>query len=769
MAKAQLFKSMGDPPGLVACEVTYEVNYSAVDKLEPRVPISRTTRTQMTKAQLFKSMGNPGLPSECKPLTPYNPSFTYLSSEPSSVSARFGPPPNSNKNSETPVWKKIATKTKLKRMKEIEMGRKKQAKKVQAAAKNKLMQSANTISQMLGDSIGDRAQVQAWKTPLQASATSSSDGADAGSLDSFLLPNLSSESKLLRPARQSAKQRAAPTPQRWVKEWSIRHASEPVVVVVKPKPDELADYACKAHLATIERCQPTQWLSPYGGDDGKKHLHATQGTENKDWMGPEWLEEDKYGNVIEESLFSNDENSLLCAEASEVPHLLESVGVQEEESGRNNVESSDSSLVLLPPKKSTYSSNAIESSDSSLVLLPPKKSTYSSNAIARRSEFFGKCRIANKLQQIANVRILQKPGKMARLVSDGKKHTHHDTPRTGAIIAAYSEYIIPRPGLLGNDITADGKCDMSSRAVHAATIVAYLKRIHAAAVVSHKRGEGDFSPDIKHLSLNDTLLNDGQAAKIIRVLCKLQTIESLDLSNNKLGCLSAQALLEMLHECDTLVDLRLSGSLQASMATATLLNGWRADKLVRIDYSHNRVSSTACVRHVATLLTETKMLEHANFAWNNFGPKGGCTVARALESNTTLTFLSLAFNGLGEHASLILSKGLANHAKLMTLDMDGNNFEDICAVKLADAMAMVAARVTARKNKEAEGASCKLFMRHNKITSNVADKLMSRNAAKKVHKKCDITLSIYPVIVGDGEGSTDPTVSIVYQVPKMSC
>ena len=631
------------------------------------------------------------------------------------------------------------------------MGRKKQAKKVQAAAKNKLMQSANTISQMLGDSIGDRAQVQAWKTPLQASATSSSDGADAGSLDSFLLPNLSSESKLLRPARQSAKQRAAPTPQRWVKEWSTRHASEPVVVVVKPKPDELADYACKAHLATIERCQPTQWLSPYGGDDGKKHLHATQGTENKDWMGPEWLEEDKYGNVIEESLFSNDENSLLCAEASEVPHLLESllesVGVQEEESGRNNVESSDSSLVLLPPKKSTYSSNAI----------------------ARRSEFFGKCRIANKLQQIANVRILQKPGKMARLVSDGKKHTHHDTPRTGAIIAAYSEYIIPRPGLLGNDITADGKCDMSSRAVHAATIVAYLKRIHAAAVVSHKRGEGDFSPDIKHLSLNDTLLNDGQAAKIIRVLCKLQTIESLDLSNNKLGCLSAQALLEMLHECDTLVDLRLSGSLQASMATATLLNGWRADKLVRIDYSHNRVSSTACVRHVATLLTETKMLEHANFAWNNFGPKGGCTVARALESNTTLTFLSLAFNGLGEHASLILSKGLANHAKLMTLDMDGNNFEDICAVKLADAMAMVAARVTARKNKEAEGASCKLFMRHNKITSNVADKLMSRNAAKKVHKKCDITLSIYPVIVGDGEGSTDPTVSIVYQVPKMSC
>ena len=61
----------------------------------------------------------------------------------------------------------------------------------------------------------------------------------------------------------------------------------------------VADVACSSHLATIERCQPTQWLSPFGGDDHNQHLHATAGTLDSEWMGDEWLDEDEDGNIID--------------------------------------------------------------------------------------------------------------------------------------------------------------------------------------------------------------------------------------------------------------------------------------------------------------------------------------------------------------------------------------------------------------------------------------------------------------------------------------
>ena len=69
-----------------------------------------------------------------------------------------------------------------------------------------------------------------------------------------------------------------------------------------------------------------------------------------------------------------------------------------------------------------------------------------------------------------------------------------------------------------------------------------------------------------------------------------------------------------------------------------------------------------------------------------------------------------------------------------------------------------------RKN-NGSGTFCTVLMRHNKISSQVCQQVIEKNI-NSTKDKSRLIFEVYPVIVGDGEGSTDPTVSVVYQVPK---
>ena len=769
MAKAQLFKSMGVlPEG--ACEVTYTPKYKAFDKLEPRVPMLQSTREQMTKAQLFKSMGNPGLGSECHPSVPYNPTYNYLSSEPSSVSACFGKPSGNPTGKPTkPVWKQIKQKKekateKLAREKEMErLLHQKRSKELERVHQAK--------SKSLYDFVDDSSLKKnvPWTTPMEPKQRqrrreeqeNELDNETVGSLDTFLLPkmlktkNMDGKTRSRRTSQsysnllgknQSKINRygSKPTPQRYVKDWSKRHARPIKIVVKKRNPEEMADSACQSHLATVQRCQPTEWLSPYGGDDHGQHLHATTGTNNKDWMGDEWLDEDEYGDIDEEKLL----------------HFGESVEEQQEEQEQRyeqqlheqHIEEADDrarkKLELEKLEKQSVPLNQL--------LFPPKHQAMV-NAIARRTEFFGKCRIVNKL---ARQSLKKVPGRIASRATKYEKHSHVETPRTAAIAAAYHSGIVPRfIPMSFADVQKDGICDLSHRSMNSNVLVTYLERVHAASITSSIKD----IHDVKILLLNDSRLNDTDAALIIAMLAKLKKIERIDLSNNKLGMHTAEALIHLTQSCPALVELFLSGTLaQHSLASKTLLSGWQTSQFIKLDLSHNRISSLSSIKQISRLVATTTVLEHLNLGWNNFGAKGGVLVTKSLLANKSLKYLSLSFNGIGDQSIAILAQGVSKHPSLLTINVDGNSFGDDAALRLANAMLCT---LKERKNSGGGGTMCKALMRHNKISQNVTQQLLGKTFHDKRTNR-GMMLEIFPVIVGDGEGSVDPTVSVVYQVPR---
>ena len=768
MAKAQLFKSMGDPPGMVACEVTYEPKYKAFDKLEPRVPMLMSTREQMTKAQLFKSMGNPGLPSECHPVIPYVPKFSYLSSEPSSVSARFGKPPGSDQNV-VPVWKKILSK------KIIEKEKYEKKKELARMKKKRLNSLAKKESKNVYDLIDENEKtiLLPWKTPVQsdyqADFSNAEDMGKAGSLDKFLLPEMSKKQKTNKVTRikkitlmersQSEKYHrygSQPTPQRYVKNWFKRHEKPVKITVRKPKPEEKAEKACTSHLATIERCQPTEWLSPYGGDDHNQHLHATAGTSNKEWMGDEWLDENEDGSINEEKLlqFGQKEERIHIQNEEEEREEQETTQHDELNLQEQIVEPSELEQPerLVQIESEHPLPNVTSTSDIDTL---PERHELSINPIARRSEFFGKCRIANKLAKFASPRRTTNPGRLANRATIAEKHTYPHTPRTAAIVATYKSGVVPRPGSLA-EVSQNGVCDLSHRSIHSEILITFLQRVHSAFMTSKSS-----VPDIQTLLLNDCRLTDRDAAKIIYELTKMQKILHLDLSNNKLGMQTGKALIELTNKT-SLFELYLSGTLaHHSHASATLLKGWSTLNLKIVDFSHNRISSIDSVQKIGKLISDTKTLKHLNLSWNNFGPNGGKLIAEAFIKNKTLTYLSLSFNGIGEQATTILSKGIIKHPKILTLDVDGSSFGDASALTLANAMVQSQSK---RKN-NGSGTFCTVLMRHNKISSQVCQQVIEKNI-NSTKDKSRLIFEVYPVIVGDGEGSTDPTVSVVYQVPK---
>ena len=191
------------------------------------------------------------------------------------------------------------------------------------------------------------------------------------------------------------------------------------------------------------------------------------------------------------------------------------------------------------------------------------------------------------------------------------------------------------------------------------------------------------------------------------------------------------------------------------------MSGWQTSQFIKLDLSHNRISSLSSITQISRLIATTTALEHLNLGWNNFGAKGGVFVTKSLLSNKSLKYLSLSFNGIGDQSIAILAQGVSKHPSLLTINVDGNSFGDDAALRLANAMLCT---LKERKNGGA-GTICKALMRHNKITQKGTQQLLGKTFHNK-RTKSRMMLEIFPVIVGDGEGSVDPTVSVVYQVPR---
>jgi hypothetical protein len=408
------------------------------------------------------------------------------------------------------------------------------------------------------------------------------------------------------------------------------------------------------------------------------------------------------------------------------------------------------------------------------------------NPIARRSEFFGKCRITTKISKHKGANRQGRMGRQTLLA----EHAGNLTARSNQISNAYRAGLVPRKNAVAV-MSSDGVVSLSSRDLgpaHANIFIQYLEQLCVAARMhastkkpdpdtraresptprscsSSSTAQPNASPKLAYTALraiilNDNRLNDDTGSRIVAALQNFGTLEKLDMSNNYLGTSTAMAIGNLSRAGDNLHCLALSGSLPRTLATSTLMGCLSSSCIRQLDLSHNRIGHYPTIKAISDIITHSTVLTVLELGWNNFGPSGGLAVCHAVLENKSLEKLDLSFNNMGSEAIALLAEATEGHSNLTNLNVSGNNFGDEGALELSDAMS------ESRRGRPV--TDCVLNLQHNHLTRTVADALLSRKqtvgntTALARHNASIIEIVVYPLVAaGPYQGSIDPIVSSI--------
>ena len=228
-----------------------------------------------------------------------------------------------------------------------------------------------------------------------------------------------------------------------------------------------------------------------------------------------------------------------------------------------------------------------------------------------------------------------------------------------------------------------------------------------------------FSPAVRLQTLNITATNLGTkgGTVIAGFLRGNPTLKSLNLSNNNLGR-GIKTLAGALAENDTLRHVNLSQNNLKSKGATTLVQALQANdnwQLKSIDISNNNIGEAGMrpfgeflvldrklegffvgandigeegAVYLANVLKHNYTLKRLGADNNKMGEYGSMVVVEPLKSyNTTLEYLDLSWNNMGEDAAIFLADTLGHNSQLKSLNMKGNDIGSIGATAFSEAFA----------------------------------------------------------------------------------
>lgn len=196
-------------------------------------------------------------------------------------------------------------------------------------------------------------------------------------------------------------------------------------------------------------------------------------------------------------------------------------------------------------------------------------------------------------------------------------------------------------------------------------------------------------PSLKSLSLPGNRIDGDLLKAILAGLVKNNTLTHLDLSHNKIGDDGAQALGVILSKKDV--------------------------ALKRIDLSDNAIRIDGA-KALGTALGHNTSVEWLSLRLNRLGDSGGILFFDALRSNSTITSLNLANNQLGPEAARSIAEYLKESSALTSICISGNDFKEEGGNVLAESVAACSSL------REIDVRSCGL----NDSEMNAIDKLAQR-------------------------------------------
>ena len=136
----------------------------------------------------------------------------------------------------------------------------------------------------------------------------------------------------------------------------------------------------------------------------------------------------------------------------------------------------------------------------------------------------------------------------------------------------------------------------------------------------------------------------------------------LDISSNKLGDKGCRALSSFFQLPNALSNLNISSCLLSNSNLSRLFSalGSRKQTLVGLNISSNAINIEGTESIKRYLMTDLCSMQSLNLSWNELGSGGGKLIAEALKKNTSLLSLDLSANGIPDDAGQIIISHLSS-------------------------------------------------------------------------------------------------------------
>ena len=190
---------------------------------------------------------------------------------------------------------------------------------------------------------------------------------------------------------------------------------------------------------------------------------------------------------------------------------------------------------------------------------------------------------------------------------------------------------------------------------------------------------------LTHLTLAGNQIDDLGAIVLANSLNSNRSLQYVDLSDNDVGDSGAQELARVLRSNSSLTFLDLSNPLRGEENVKPVLI-LDSDSEIHQHFVRCDLIGASGASSLARALRSNRSLTYLDLSFNEVGKAGAAALGEALQSNCTLSHLFLCSNAIGDSGTAPLGEGLQSNCSLSRLYLTENGIGDPGAEALGKAM-----------------------------------------------------------------------------------
>jgi Ran GTPase-activating protein (RanGAP) involved in mRNA processing and transport len=209
-----------------------------------------------------------------------------------------------------------------------------------------------------------------------------------------------------------------------------------------------------------------------------------------------------------------------------------------------------------------------------------------------------------------------------------------------------------------------------------------------------------FMVNMNHLNLSNNGIQTTCTAELEKIILSFPNLQSFDISNNHLGDYTASIVVSALKSCKSLTSVNMHSThaglksgimlgqmisvcknvsilnlawnqLRGAGGAALLLNGVLVSQSIqKLDLSWNGFGDNDCSSAIAKVLAVNTVLQSLDLRYNRLNSDSCSFIAPGVKKNTTLSYLNLSNNPVGDNGSRIIYKAAAQSEEIMKLKGD---------------------------------------------------------------------------------------------------